>query len=166
MLEKKVADLPTKPLSKEEKAKDIPSMPMSVEDYVRERVNEQINTFYVPSAKKYETYSRRWNVGRWFLGAIAAILGVVGGAAPSSMTGVWIGVVGVMTSAVAAHTAAGRYSYLVLSYQSTSDQLEKLVSAWRDKIIDDQELVQECEATISVENQAWMAQGIRTARPV
>lgn len=154
-LEKKVVGFTAKDLKDKEK-KEMPSNPMTIECYIKERIEDQRDGFYIPRANKYEKYANRWNIVRWVLGAIGVILAVFNGIGISGYIGGWVAVIGTITVTVVAHISTNRYNYLMLSYRSAAQKLKRNLSEWGDKIITDQELIKKCEETISSENKTWL----------
>jgi hypothetical protein len=59
---------------------------------------------------------------------------------------------------------AGHYQYQLISYQATARRLELLLSRWRASgktdtdVAERNKFILDCEAAISVENNAWMAE--------
>lgn len=139
-----------------------PPVPMSIDDYVKQRVVQQIDEYYLPQArantKKLAT-GRRLSLG---LGALAVLLGLW--SARSASVAGWVAVLGTITAAIAARQYAGRYQFLILSYQATADRLKWMKTKWEidSKTKNDvnvrQEFVLACEDAIATENSAWMAE--------
>jgi len=102
-----------------------------------------------------------------FLGVLAVILGALGA---TGWTAGWIAVISTITASVAAYAYAGRYQYLIISYQATGDKLERLRALWKAKGKTDADkdernkFIIECEEVISIENSAWMAELIKMKR--
>ncbi len=161
-LEGKISDLTAESLDEEKKRERIPSCPISVEDYIEKRVKDQIG-FYDRRAAEHDKYLSLWSSIRLILGVISVALGVLIGAGSSKLIGVWIAVISTAVSTIVAHLYAGRYSYLVLSYQSASRRLGRLLAQWNTSgrnQSDKEQLIRDCEEAISVENSAWMAEWI------
>lgn len=160
-LVKKVhADIPLERASEDDKKETIPQQyPLSVDDYIENRVKEQIHKYYYRNSYKYKKYLERWAAARLSLGVIAFVLGILNGLGTFTVPGGWIAVISTATTAIASHIATHRYGYLVLSYQSTAQRLEWLLGRWdiSDKTEEDKEqLVLDCESSISIENKAWV----------
>jgi hypothetical protein len=130
-----------------------------VETYLAERVGRQITDYYLPRGRQM---ARRARNVRWIqtgLSVLAVMLGVVA-AAQTTAAAPWIGVIGTVSGAVIAHSAAGRYGFLQLEYFRTAAQLGRIVDRYRHAsgsgaAIDDW-VVSECEEIISFQNEAWM----------
>jgi hypothetical protein len=140
----------------------VPSAPMSVDDYVRQRVVQQIDEFYLP---KVRMNAKKLALGRrlsLILGAAAILLGLW--SAKSASVAGWVAVIGAITSAIAARQYAERYQYLSVSYQATADRLKWLKTKWElDRQSQtgadaDHGFILACEDAISTENSAWMAE--------
>jgi len=157
----KVGDLPTEIISEEQKRKDLPTEDLTVEEYIQTRVNVQINNFYRPGSDELkQKMKRNKNIGL-SLGVFAILLGALG---LTGWTAGWIAVIATITASITAFAYAGRYQYLIISYQTTADKLERLRVLWesKGKVDNDtdarNEFIRECERVISIENSAWMAE--------
>jgi hypothetical protein len=156
-----VEDVQSARLSADEQLQGLPEGPLSLQDYIRERLDDQVEHFYRPRVQQYDRLMKRWRNVNLALGALAAVLGVLG-----KWTGAWVAVITTVTTAVAAYLYANRYQYLIISYQATARQLEFLKHQWvvngapeQDKENRNQ-FLQACEEAISIENNAWMAKWI------
>lgn len=141
-----------------------PPADLTMRQYLTERVASQVETFYRPEAAAMQRRERIFRGLEWALAAAAVTAVVVaafagwGGALP------WIGVVTTVSGALLSHREAERYEYLSLSYTVTANRLDGLRAEWTAALdagpltsAQEDALVAECEAAISVENQAWMA---------
>ena len=159
---KKVGDLPTEIISDEQKQKGLPTEDLTVDEYIENRVNDQINNFYRPSSDELKQKMRRnKNIGL-SLGVFAVVLGALG--LTTGWTAGWIAVIATIAASITAFAYAGRYQYLIISYQTTANKLERLRVLWESKGKTDNDtdarnkFIRECEAVISIENSAWMAE--------
>jgi hypothetical protein len=72
-----------------------------------------------------------------------------------------------MTAAIAARQYAGRYQFLIVTYQATAERLDWLKTRWEIERkaqagTDPQKrFILACEEAISIENSAWMAEWTR-----
>jgi hypothetical protein len=148
-------------ITEAQKVERMPSVPMSMEEYVKQRVNDQLE-FYFRSANANTVKVAKSRLVSLLLGAVAAVLGIVA-ATYASVAG-WVAVIGTITAAVAARQYAGRYQFLIVSYQAASKKLEGLKARWeierkmQTAAAADQKFIQACEEAISAENSAWMAE--------
>ena len=77
----------------------------------------------------------------------------------------WVAVVTTLGTALAAHVAANRYDFIVMSYTGTALRLEDLVAEWRSRparpggadVAAWSAFVKLCEQAISIENESWLA---------
>ena len=159
---KKVGDLPTEIISDEQKQKGLPTEDLTVDEYIENRVNDQINNFYRPSSDELKQKMRRnKNIGL-SLGVFAVVLGALG--LTTGWTAGWIAVIATIAASITAFAYAGRYQYLIISYQTTANKLERLRVLWESKGKADNDtdarnkFIRDCEAVISIENSAWMAE--------
>lgn len=132
-----------------------------VASYLRERVQPQIDRFYVPGAARHQRQLTRLRTGEFGLALLGALLGAAAAATGLDAVGAWIAVVTTVGAAVTAHTAAARHEQLVLVYMSAARQLRVRVTRWRDASDHGPgaaaRLVRDCEDVIARENGSWMA---------
>lgn len=157
-----VKDLPYESLSEEEKLKGLPSDIFTTADYIKKRVDDQINGFYRPRAKEFTAKMKNIKHFGLVLGIIIVVFGALG--ATTGWTAGWIAFLTTVTASIAAYAYSGRYQYLIISYQATANRLELLRARWQASGLSDTDLEQrnqfilDCEITISIENSAWMAE--------
>ena len=154
----KVKDLPSVQLSQEQKQEKFPEKKLTVENYLEERLQDQLEHFYLPRAREYEKILKRWRQLSFTIGGLAVILGFLG-----KWTGAWVAVLTTMGTSVTSYLFANQYQYLIISYQATARQLEFLKNKWMimgapvDDLGKSHLFIIDCEKVISVENNAWMA---------
>ena len=164
---KNVEDLPTVPISEKDRQEKLPTKDLTVDDYIRERVDDQVNNFYRQRSNELKQKMESDKTIGLVLGILAIILGALGA---TGWTAGWIAVISTITASVAAYAYAGRYQYLIISYQATGDKLERLRALWKAKGKTDADkdernkFIIECEEVISIENSAWMAELIKMKR--
>jgi uncharacterized protein YchJ len=160
-VKKAVENLPSVTITPQQKLERVLTVPMSVEDYMKQRVDDQIE-YYTRSALLNE---KKVSTGRWIslaLGGAAVVLGVVA-ATHASVAG-WIAVIGTITAAITARQLAGNYQFLIVTYQAAADKLQDLKDRWGVERkaeagpAPDHRLILACEEAISAENSAWMAE--------
>jgi hypothetical protein len=155
-----------------------PPPPLTPARYVEERIEQQIHGYYRPKARLYSRVLATLRGFEVALGLTAAVLaglaayfggaasgsGAPGEAPAAANAGVaaWIAVATTLGAALAAHIAAGRYEFLLMSFHATARRLEDLVNEWRaiGAPTDPQEwsaLVAAAEEAISIENESWLA---------
>lgn len=145
----------------EQKVEKIISVPMSMDDYAEHRVKDQIG-YYTRQAMANAKKVARGRQISLVLGAISVVLGIVA-AKYASIAG-WIAVIGTITAAVAARQYAGRYQFLIVSYQANAERLEGLKARWEIERktqagnAADHKFIVAVEEAISTENSAWMAE--------
>ena len=161
---KQVEDLQTESISQEQKLKDLPTEDLTVDGYIEKRVDDQIHNFYITRSDELkQKIKRNKNIGL-SLGVFAVVLGGLGA---TGWTAGWVAVISTITASIAAYAYAGRYQYLIISYQATADKLERLCTAWKVKGKTDADkdeinkFILKCEEVISIENSAWMAEMIQ-----
>jgi hypothetical protein len=160
-----VEDLAPLAISSAQESEGMPPGPMAVDDYVRDRVVQQVEEFYLP---KVRMNAKKLAMGRRLslvFGAFAVVLGLW--SAKSASVAGWVAVIGTITTAIAAHQYAERYQFLSVSYQATADRLKWLKTKWEldgkpQSSVDAQHaFIRACEDAISTENSAWMAEWTR-----
>jgi conflict system pore-forming effector with SLATT domain len=134
-----------------------------MDDYLQERVKDQIEDFYQPKALEYEKILKQLRIAGVVLGVLGAGLGAVSTATAQTWPAAWIAFIGTISGALAAFAFAGRYQYLLTSYQATAQRLTWLRNAWyrlpdAEKPKKAGEFVRKFEDTISVENSGWVAE--------
>lgn len=156
-----VKDIPYVNLSEEEKLKRLPSDLSTVEDYIKQRVNDQIEGFYRAKSEKYTSRMEFIKHIGLVIGVIVVFLGAMGA---TGWTAGWVAFFTTFTASIAAYAYAGRYQYLIISYQATANRLELLRTRWQASGMSDGDVEQrnrfilDCEEAISIENSAWIAE--------
>lgn len=148
-----------------------PRDPPEVHDlagYVSQRVDGQIDAYYVPQARTLAQRGNRWRrvqtVVLFAGAALSAVLPYLPGAAGTA----WVAVMTTVAGALGAHIEASRFEQLAIGYRATAARLQALRSEWHDSLskrpladAESDAFVDRCEDAISVENQAWMAEWAR-----
>jgi hypothetical protein len=136
-----------------------------IDSYIVERVERQVREYFRPRGKRMARRVRTMKAIQSVLAVAAVVLGVVASAGQTDVAP-WLGVVGTVSGAVIAHSAAGRYGFLQIEYFRTAEQLTRLVRRYRHAPSPSPELddwlVQECERIIAVQNEAWTAELVTT----
>lgn len=139
-------------------AQDRPLPPVhDVDSYLVHRVDAQIEGYYRPRAAAYHrrlTWLRRAELA---LGALGLVLGALVATGGVEAAGPWVAVVTTVAVAIAAHAGAARYDHQVVEFQRTAAELDHLRATWKVRGRGPADLIDACEAVISVENQGWMA---------
>lgn len=165
-LEHYVADVSGEP--------NAPPPPLRPEDYIKLRIETQIEDYYRRKARLYARRLALLRGSEFALGLAATALSAAAAffsantrptpTADASGIGqaAWVAVLTTLGGALAAHIAGTRYDFLVMSYYATARRLEDLVDGWRlDGSPSDltrwSAFVRACEQAISVENESWLA---------
>jgi len=152
-------------IGSEEEQAGAPAAGMSVDEYLKQRVVQQIDEYYLPQVRVSMQKLALGRKASLALGVIAIALGFW--SAKSASVAGWVAVIGAITAAIAAYQYAGRYQYLIVSYQATADRLKWLKTKWE---IDGKSqpgdaakhaFIVACEDAIATENSAWMAEWTR-----
>ncbi len=149
-----------------------PPPAMSAEQWVERRVLGQSEGYYRRAARNLAGRLVALRDAEITLGLLAtAASGIAAWSATQPQVairsvglavGPWVAVLTTVGAAIAAHIAANRYDFLVVSYGATARRLEHLVDRWemQGKPTDERRwsaFVRDCEAAISVENEGWLA---------
>lgn len=170
-LKDKVQDLYPYAASVQPKRKERP-LTLSIDGYVEDRVNNQINRYYLPKGKQNADAAKRLHDIEFYLGLLAVIIGAIAGTVTAyklpelTMLSPWVAVVTTAGAAVTAFLAASRYDYAAMTYFSTADRLNGLRDEWlsdpnRYESSRVNKFVDDCENAISTENEAWLAEWTR-----
>lgn len=155
-----VGDLQEEP-APEEKLKGMPPCPLSVNEYVKQRLDDQID-YYRRQAGEHGVVVGRVRALTVVLGVGAFVLGALGGGG----AGVWLVVVTTVTASLASYLYANRLQYLAGSYTAAARNLDALRVGWQTfgAESDDDErdrFILDTEAVLSAENQSWIAEWSR-----
>lgn len=149
-----------------------PPPAMSPAEWINNRVIEQSEGYYRPSARQLARRLRTLRGVEIALGlfatAASAIVAWFTGQkdqVPQSIgigVGQWVAVLTTIGGSLTAHIAANRYDFLVMSYYATARRLDQLLEDWRALGAPNDparwsEFVHNCEAAISIENEGWLA---------
>lgn len=142
---------------------EAPGYPMAIEDYVRHRIVDQVEGFYLPKATQNERRSAGCALVVQTLSLVAALLGTTG-AVGGGGGHEWIAFLGAGSAAIGAFALAKRYQHLAATYRVTADRLTLRLTAWKiarnepTSVGADQALVQDAEAILAGEHETWMAE--------
>jgi hypothetical protein len=138
-----------------------------VASYIEQRVRLQANTYYLPQARQMGRRAGRVRMIQAMLSVGAVGLGALASAGHTSLAP-WIGVIGTISGAVIAHSAAARYGFLQLEYHRTAAELGRLLDRYEHSTTPGPELddwfVAECEQVISFQNEEWMVELVTARR--
>jgi hypothetical protein len=139
------------------RSRDLPEVD-GPESFLKIRVDDQVRTYYEPSASGLRKRLTWFRVIEGGLALTGALLGAAAGTWELDAIAVWVPVTTTIGAAVIAHAAAERYSYLLMEYLRTAEELSRI----RDRRgsaagLTDEQLVRRAEEVISIQNQGWMA---------
>jgi hypothetical protein len=141
-----------------------PPPAMDVAEYLRVRVESQIQHYYRPRALEFARKLDRFRRIEFALMLTGALLAAFEASTGIGKLGAWVAVVTTITAALGAHIAAARYEQQIIAFRTTARRLETLRDAWLDASAASQAtsdeksaLVTSCENAISIENEGWMA---------
>ncbi len=140
-------------------------------DYLRTRVNDQIDSYYTPKAQQSARIASRLRATEFVLGLLAVVLGALLATPVTALPRLqavlgtltpWVGVVATATTAVTAHLAAAKHEHTATLFFATAGRLRGLRDEWlTDPDRDTPErvlaFVDSCEHAISAETEGWLA---------
>jgi hypothetical protein len=151
------ADLREHRIGRTPQRRELPAVG-DVESYLSERVDGQINGFYARRAAQLRAKLRLVRGIELGLAATGVLLGAAAGTWELDAVAVWVPVTTTVGAAIAAHAAAERYSYLLVEYLRTGDELDRIRNRRGSAAaLSDEQLVRRAEEIISLQNQGWMA---------
>lgn len=132
-----------------------------LDSYVESRLRRQLLTYYQPKAEVMRRKVQSVKRVELLLELVSAILAAVSGAYALQSVAAWIAVLASVNATVIAHATAQRYAYQYLEFTRTARELERLVRRWQqegDEFSAEfaREFVSDCEAVVSIQNEAWM----------
>ncbi len=148
--------------TREQEQEGMPPAGMSIDDYIKMRVDQQVDDYYLPQARNNTSKLALGRRISFVLGAIAVVLGIW--SARSGSVAGWVAVIGTITAAIAARQYAGRYQFLIVGYQATADRLKWLKTKWEIEgrnqpgAAAKNAFILAVEDAIATENSAWMAE--------
>ncbi|MEU6072867.1 DUF4231 domain-containing protein [Micromonospora sp. NPDC047074] len=143
-------------------ARPLPAV-SDVATYVTERLQRQVDVYYLPAARRTAKAAQRVRYATTALTVAAALLSATVGVLGDNLgLTAWIGVAAAVTTALVGYGSAQQYEHQQIEYARTADQLTRLRvtreagRGW----IDDDAFVAEAERIISLSNEGWMAKMI------
>jgi hypothetical protein len=154
--EEGAADLYVRATAFKAKSRTPPAV-VDAKTYKLKRVKEQIDGYYLPTARKLDRRIRNARLLVVLLGAIGSAFAVAAGKFELSGLAVWVPVLTSITGAITTHVTAERWDLLRLEYSRTALQLSHLLSSFERRKLTPGEFVVACEAVITAQNEAWVA---------
>ncbi len=137
----------------------MPPPDLSYVDYLKNRVENQREGYYLKKVVEYQKKSGRAKFFSTLLGGIGISLsGLAALGGQFSHLAIWVTLVTTISGAVAAFYAASRYQYLILSYRSVADRLKTLQLEPAENQAQKLDLVYRFEQAIITENNGWMTE--------
>ncbi|MFD0360989.1 DUF4231 domain-containing protein [Nocardia sp. GCM10030253] len=134
---------------------------LTPEEYISDRVQAQIDSYYRPMARASAVRSRRLRRVGFALGLLGTIVAAVASVVPGSgatALAPWVAALTTLSGGVAAHLVAKRYDYMIITYLATASRLQRLVEDWRlGAAADWHGFVRSCEDVIATENNGWIS---------
>lgn len=134
-----------------------------VDSYVVARVEGQVHDYYQRQSEAMYSRARKFRAAETALAVVAAAISATAAVSGALQWSAWLPVITTITAAIAAESAAQRYSELAVEYGLTRSELERLL---RDRAATghspdaDDAFVHAAERVISLQNEVWMVRGI------
>jgi len=129
---------------------------LDADAYISERVDGAMSSFR-KWADHFVAAQGSWQKLEYLLAIAGALLGAALTFTHNQAYGAWVAVVTTIAVAVGADVLAERYAQLTVGYRAMPDRLARMVSRWRANHGTVEQLVEQVEATLLAENQAWVA---------
>ncbi|NRA12775.1 MAG: DUF4231 domain-containing protein [Crocinitomicaceae bacterium] len=134
---------------------------MTFQEYIEERVEGQINGYYLKKAALFQKYLNRGNSWALIFGFMGVAVGAVAASAESSIS-MWIAFLSTGAASIGSYLASNRYEYLMLSYVSTASQLELISAKYKSMAsassLAQKRFVAETESIFAMEHNAWISE--------
>ena len=134
-----------------------PLGPLDAEAYVLERVNRQISRFRV-AADHVAAIQGFWQKVEYLLAIAGALLAAALTFTHNQAYGAWVAVVTTMCVSVGPDLLAERFAQITVSYRALPDRLTSILGRWRANHGSLDQLVEQVEATLVKQSQAWVAE--------
>lgn len=136
-------------------------MDMTFKEYVEERVNGQINGYYLKKAGEFQLILNRGKAWTLIFGFMGVAVGSIAATSEFEIS-MWIAFLTTAGASIGSYLASNRYEYLMLSYVSTAGQLELVAAKYKSMespTIKAQELfVAQTETIFAMEHNAWITE--------
>lgn len=132
------------------------------ETYLRSRVDEQIQGFYIPRSREHSRAARNARLVVTLLSLLSAVISALMASGMVTGAGAWVSVFTTVSLAIATHASLQRRDFLAMSYAKQARHLKRLKQDWalNASLTTWTDFVNNCEDTILAENRAWMAEMI------
>ncbi len=151
--------------SKKEVWKQTFDINMTFQEYIQERVEGQINGYYLKKAAQFQKYLNRGNSWALIFGFMGVAVGAVAASYNSGIS-MWIAFLTTATASIGSYLASNRYEYLMLSYVSTASQLELIAAKYKSMESAtskaQKKFVAETESIFAMEHNAWITESSNT----
>jgi hypothetical protein len=147
-------------VNESEARKNIPPAPLAIADYIKLRVEEQLDYFTKALDTERATNARVLLVGRGVSVAVVAF-GALGAVFTEDWRDIWAPFLGAAATMATAQNARTRHRFLIDSYSNAAAKLKFARTRWEvspKSPQDDKELVEGVEAILANENAGWVQQ--------
>lgn len=144
----------------EQAKKDIPPAPLAILDYVKLRVDDQID-FYSKAIDRVRNANQRIvNIGL-AISAAVVVFGALGALVAKDWRDIWAPALGAAATLATAENARARHRFLIDSYSTAMSKLKFAKTRWEvsaKKPEDDTQLIEAAEGILAAENAGWVQQ--------
>ena len=134
---------------------------MTFEEYFKDRVDDQINGYYLKKAAEFQEIVNRGNSISFLLGFVGVVIGTVAVIVSGGLS-MWIAFLSTASASITSYLHSNKYEYLMISYISTANKLELLSAKYQNIPEDDlqaqRKLVAETETIFAMEHNAWISE--------
>lgn len=134
---------------------------MTLDQYFEERVDDQINGYYLKKASEFQNTVNKGNSISVVLGFIGVVLGTVAVTASDGLS-MWIAFLGTASASIGSYLHSNKFEFLMISYVSTANKLELLSAKHRnvpaDDLVAQRRIVAETETIFAMEHNAWISE--------
>lgn len=134
---------------------------MTFDNYIKERVEGQVNDYYRVKASEFQATINKANAATLFFGFAGVAFGAVGATYIAGIT-MWVGLISTASASITSYIHANKYEYLLMSYISTASELELLAARYKSmeapSIRMQQRFITETETIFSTEHNSWLSE--------
>jgi hypothetical protein len=132
-----------------------PLGPLDAEGYISERVNDEISTFQ-EYTEHLPTVQGSWLKKEYFLATAAVLLAITLTFTHNQAYAAWVIVIILLSLASGVSAKAERYATIFVGYRAMPDRLNHILGRWRANRGTLEQLVEQIEAAVLTEAQAWV----------
>jgi hypothetical protein len=144
----------------EEAVQGIPPAPLTTLDYLKLRVDDQIDFYSKAIERERAANARIVNVGR-LISVGVVVFGVLGAVIAKDWRDIWAPALGAAATMATAQNARARHRFLIDSYSTAMSKIKFAKTRWevsQKTPGDESQLIETVEGTLAAENAGWVQQ--------